>query len=240
MILRILIGLGIAIVTARWIGMAGRPRGILGRLQLRSMSAAHAPVTDWALGQLAFSSATRILDVGCGGGRTIERLASLAPSARVDGVDFSPTSVDASRRRNAALVASGRVAIQSASVVALPFPDASFDLVTAVETHYYWPDLRANLREVRRVIKPGGEVAIIAETHKGGPLAWLYWLAMKLVGGAFLTADEHESALRDAGFTNVTITVGSNRTWLLARGGRPSQASADGDLEMSRPASLST
>jgi SAM-dependent methyltransferase len=236
--LRSLLGVIVgAVVAGWWVSLARRPRGLAGRIQLSSMSAAHAPVTDWALAQLAIPSRGRILDVGCGGGRTIGRLALLAPHARVDGVDYSPTSVEASRRRNAALVESGRSAIRVASVAALPFPDLTFDLVTGVETHYYWPDLRENLREVLRVIKPGGELALIAETHKGGPLVWLYWLGMQLVRGAFLTAAEHEAALRDAGFADVTVTIGSNRTWLLARGRRPQPVGA---ATVSRPASLST
>jgi SAM-dependent methyltransferase len=211
-----------------WVSHARRPRGIVGRMQIATMSAAHTPVTDWALAQLDIPSRRRCLDVGCGAGRTIEQIAAKAPGARVDGVDYSPTSVDAARQRNAALVESGRVAIQVASVASLPFPDATFDLVTAVETHYYWPDLRANLREVLRVLEPGGDVAIIAETHNGGPLRWLYAVAMFLVRGALLTAEEHEAALRDAGFEEVSTTLGSNRTWILARGRRPHGAAATG------------
>ena len=50
----------------------------------------------------------------------------------------------------------------------LPFPDGMFDLVTAVETHYYWPDLVADMREVLRVLKPGGTFVLIAEAYKDG------------------------------------------------------------------------
>ncbi len=211
-------GVGLAVW---WTSHARRPRGVVGRMQIETMSATHTPVTDWALAQLAIPSRRRCLDIGCGAGRTIEQIAMKAPDARIDGVDYSPTSAAAARRRNAASIESGRVAIQVASVASLPFPDMTFDLVTAVETHYYWPDLRANLREVRRVLEPGGQVAIIAEAHKGGPLKWLYAGALFLVRGALLTAAEHEAALRDAGFEQVSTTLGSNRTWILARGRRP-------------------
>lgn len=47
-------------------------------------------------------------------------------------------------------------------MAALPFPDRSFDVVTVVETHYYWPDLPASLREILRVLEPGGTFALIA------------------------------------------------------------------------------
>jgi ubiquinone/menaquinone biosynthesis C-methylase UbiE len=50
----------------------------------------------------------------------------------------------------------------------LPFPDGLFDLVTAVETHYFWPDLPADMREIQRVLRPGGTLVVLAEAYKGG------------------------------------------------------------------------
>lgn len=46
--------------------------------------------------------------------------------------------------------------------------DGTFDILTAVETHYYWPDLPANVRGILRVLKPGGTFALIAETYREG------------------------------------------------------------------------
>jgi ubiquinone/menaquinone biosynthesis C-methylase UbiE len=48
----------------------------------------------------------------------------------------------------------------------LPFPDSTFDTVTAVETHFWWSDLRAGMREILRVLKPGGTLVIVAEVYK--------------------------------------------------------------------------
>src|SRR5262249_56973506 len=62
----------------------------------------------------------------------------------------------------------GRVEIRHASVSHLPFPDQMFALATAVETHFYWPDLPPDMREVLRVLKPGGALVIVAEVYKGG------------------------------------------------------------------------
>jgi len=60
-----------------------------------------------------------------------------------------------------------RVEIREGSVSQLPFSEDVFDLVTAVETHFWWPDLPADMREVLRVLKPGGTLIIIAEVYKG-------------------------------------------------------------------------
>src|SRR6185312_14194034 len=155
----------------------------VGRFMARSMNASHAALTRWGLSHVDIGSQWAILDVGCGGGRTIETLAS-ATSGAVCGVDYSAASVAVARQRNRAAIEAGRVRIDEASVSALPFADETFDLATAVETHYYWPDLPANVREVVRVLKPDGAFIIIAETYRGRRYDWLYRPVMQLMLGA--------------------------------------------------------
>lgn len=109
-------------------------------------------------------------------------MAALAPGGKVIGLDYSATSVAASRDFNARVIEAGQVRIELGPVAALPFADGVFDVVTAVETHYYWPDLPANFREILRVLKPGGTCALIAETYRGGPLRLLYGIVMPSSG----------------------------------------------------------
>jgi SAM-dependent methyltransferase len=101
------------------------------------MNASHAAVTEWGLGHIPIEKDFTFLDVGCGGGRTIDWLASRARS--VYGVDYSEASVAMAREINARAIAEGRVDIRQGSVSHLPFPNATFDVAIAVETHYYWP-----------------------------------------------------------------------------------------------------
>ena len=135
-----------------------KPSGLFGRRILDAMNVSHAAMTDWGLQQLAVSKNAAILDVGCGGGRTVGALAALAPEGKVVGLDYSAASVAVSRKWNAREIAAGRVQIEQGSVAALPFPDGTFDVVTAVETHYYWPDLPANVREIRESAQTGWEL----------------------------------------------------------------------------------
>ena len=118
-----------------------KPAWLPGRLLAHSMNTSHVGVTKWGLSHVSIRPTDTILDVGCGGGRTIQTMASVAAQGRVFGVDYSATSVGVARRVNAKEVEAGRVNVKQASVSALPFPDETFDLATAVETHYYWPDL---------------------------------------------------------------------------------------------------
>jgi ubiquinone/menaquinone biosynthesis C-methylase UbiE len=113
------------------------------------------------------------------------------------------------------------VRIELGSVAALPFADRTFDIVTAVETHYYWPDLPANVQDILRVLKPGGTCALIAETYRGGPLRLLYGIVMPLLGAAFLSDAEHCDLLTRAGFREVKTHHVSGRTWICATGRRP-------------------
>lgn len=212
-----------AILAAIWIWRQVRkPSGWLGRRIALTMNRSHASMADWALQQLVVPKSAAILDVGCGGGGTVGKLAALAPEGTVTGLDYSAASVAVSRDTNANEIEAGRVRIEQVSVAALPFPDHSFDIVTAVETHYYWPDLPANVREILRVLKPGGTFALVAETYRGGPFRWLYGIAMPLLGAAFLSDKEHKDLLTQAGFTEVATMHRSRTNWICATGRRPS------------------
>jgi SAM-dependent methyltransferase len=120
-------------------------------------------------------------------------LAALAPEGKVFGPDYLAASVAVARGLNAHAIGARRVQIEQGSVAALPFPDCTFDIVTAVETHYCWPDL-PNVREILRVLKPGGTFALIAETYRGGI---------------------------QAGFSEVTTKHVLGKNWICATGRRP-------------------
>ena len=97
----------------------------------------------------------------------MKKLAATAPQGKVCGLDYSDASVAVAKKLNARLIETGRAEIHEGSVSELPFPTDTFDLVTAVETHFWWPELPGDMREVWRVLKPGGTIAIIAEVYKG-------------------------------------------------------------------------
>jgi SAM-dependent methyltransferase len=110
------------------------------------------------------------------------------------------------------------VAIQHGSVSHLPFPDDSFDLVTAVETHYYWPEPVADMREILRVLKPGGRLVVIAETYRGETLGRLLLLPMKLIRARYLTAREHQELFAEAGLVDVAIHLERRKGWICGVG----------------------
>jgi ubiquinone/menaquinone biosynthesis C-methylase UbiE len=201
---------GIVLSSALGLAAAGilvrqcrKPSWLPGRLVAMLMNFSHRQLSTWGLSHLHIGSESTILDVGCGGGQTIRQLATVAPAGTIYGVDYSPASVATARRTNAALIETGRVDVRLGTVSALPFDASTFDVVTAIETHYYWPDLLADFREVQRVLKPGGTFAIVAETHRGRRMDWLHRPAMRLLRAAYLTVGEHRDLLTQTGYTNV-------------------------------------
>ena len=195
-----------------------KPSRGLGRGALARMNLSHSALTDWGLTHVQVEKGFTILDVGCGGGRTVQKLAAAASEGHVAGVDFAAGSVEVSRELNAEAIRAGRVEIQAAAVSKLPFPDATFDLVTAVETHYYWPDLVADAREIRRVLKPGGAFVAIAEAYKGSRYDWIMRPAMLLLRAKMLSVAEHRDWLAAAGFSDVQAFEERGRGWLCVRG----------------------
>lgn len=214
--------LGVAAILIFWVfRQVRKPSGPLGRRVVRAMNLGHARMTDWGLKQFTLPKNAMILDIGCGGGRTVQRLAALSPEGQVVGLDYSVASVAVARDTNAKDIETGRVRIEQGTVAELPFPDGTFDIVTAVETHYYWPDLPSNVREVLRVLKPGGTFALIAETYRGGPFRYLYSIVMPLIRAAFLSDAEHRDLLDQAGFTEVVTKHVSGKNWICALGRKP-------------------
>src|SRR5689334_1105671 len=116
----------VAAAAAVYVGRQVRkPTRFVGRLFAWTMNNSHSALTDWALTHIEMSNDATVLDVGCGGGRTIEKLAKRAES--VYGIDYAAGSVAASCAHNKQLIAKGRVVVQRASVSRLPFDDNLFD-----------------------------------------------------------------------------------------------------------------
>jgi SAM-dependent methyltransferase len=206
-----------------------KPSWLPGYLFVHSMNAGHTGLTTWGLSHASIKPDDTILDVGCGGGKTIGRMAKAAERGRVFGVDYSAASVGVARRVNAAAIDAGRVDVQLGSVSALPFPDETFDLVTAVETHYYWPDIQNDLRELQRVLKPRGRVVLIAETYRGRHGDWLYRPVMRVLGATnYLTVDDHVKLLEATGFEHVQVSVERSKGWLCAVGNKAAPGAQTG------------
>lgn len=138
--------------------MFGHPQGGLGRMGGWLMARLSRGVVERAVGLLDLRAADRLIEVGFGPGVAIECAARQA--AFVAGVDYSPTMVEVASQRNIQAIRAGQVALRQGSALALPFADGAFDKALSMNSLHIWPDWEGGLREIRRVLKPGGLVVI--------------------------------------------------------------------------------
>ena len=186
-----------------------RPSSLMGRLLLRSMNIGHGRLHQWGLKAAGIQLTDRVLDVGCGGGKAISRI--LEETRReVAGIDHSPEAVKTARSVNRAAVSSGRLRIVESSVESLPFRDGFFDVVTAFETTYFWPELQAGLTEIHRVLNRGGRLVIANEfADRASAGAWADRLNMHVPDSETLAGAAYE-----AGFLMVDVSVHPHNGWL--------------------------
>ena len=141
-----------------------KPVGFSGKIMVAMMNFGHSAMAAWGLHFLQPAPDAMVLDCGCGGGANIKTLLKLCPKGKVQGIDYSAVSVEKARKVNAGAIAAGTVYLCSmASVAELPFEAEQFDVVTAFETVYFWPELAQNFREVYRVLKPGGTFSSVTK-----------------------------------------------------------------------------
>jgi ubiquinone/menaquinone biosynthesis C-methylase UbiE len=184
------------------------------------MNSRHSKVTDWGLSHISIETHDTVLDVGCGGGRTVSKLAAIATQGKVYGVDYSKESVAVANRTNRQWIDMARVEIRDGSVSQLPFSEDVFDLVTAVETHFWWPDLPMDMREVLRVLKPGGALIIIAEVYKEAntTVAKLAEKYASRTGMTLLSVIEHRELFANAGYLDVQVIEEPDKGWICGIG----------------------
>jgi SAM-dependent methyltransferase len=195
---------------------------MLGRLIARVMAVETAEANQQLLRLLDVRSSDHVLEVGFGHGRTIERVAALAPEGFVAGVDLSAEMVRMATRRLRNFVREQRVELQLGDSAKLPYADGRFDKVYSLHTLYFWPDPAEHLREIHRVLKPGGRFAIgfspgEDEQARANFPATIY---------RFYNTDEVRGLIEDAGFHDLDMVRRdvSSRPLVFALARRPSSA----------------
>ena len=188
----------------RWLArQCARPRGLAGRLLLGPwLDRIGAAMNRLTLEQLEVGPADEVVEIGFGGGGLLALLLE-ATRGRVIGVDVSAAMVKRARRRFAG---EPRLALHLGSVEAIPLPDASVDAACSVNNLYFWPDPAAGMRELARVVRPGGRLAIAFEPAD----ALRQWPGHRF-GFRLFEEDEVRALMVDAGFVAVRRAEGRGR-----------------------------
>jgi len=142
-----------------------KPKGLLGNFMIKTMEIMDVGLNKWALWKIDPSDGN-ILDIGCGGGKTIHALSKMYPEAKLFGIDYSEEAVKMAKKKNRQKIVEGSVVIKQSSVSTMPFSNNFFDYIVAIRTHYFWPNLKETMNEVFRVLNKKGKLLIFSELYK--------------------------------------------------------------------------
>ncbi|PSB06200.1 methyltransferase type 11 [Pleurocapsa sp. CCALA 161] len=157
-----------SIVDSLFRQMFGRPKGMLGRFGGIIMARMNKEFTYSVIDLLDIEPNDRVLEIGFGSGVGIHRLAQLALTGYIAGIDYSKEMVEQATARNLKKVEAGLVDLRQGSVESLPFENNTFDKALAVNSMQVWSDASIGLREMRRVMKKvDGRIALGFTPYSG-------------------------------------------------------------------------
>lgn len=163
-----------------------------------AMEKSHLPIVEPMLALIEFKPTDKVLDVGCGTGWLVRRIAPRVSAGLAAGMDVSDAMLARAELLNARLP---NVALARGGVDAIPFPSGFFTTVVSVESAYYWPEPARGLGEIQRVLSPGGSVWILINYYRDNPYCH-QWGELLNVPVHLFSATEWTELLRQAGFPN--------------------------------------
>lgn len=192
---------------------AAFPKGDQGAEILSNMNENHGDLTSWGFEHMAFGE--KILDIGCGGGGAIARIAQIYPNSIICGCDVSPTSIKCSTEKNKKLIEDKRLKLQESSVSNLDYLDEQFDSVYSIESLYFWPNQQEDLKEVFRVLKSGGQFMTALEMV-GGNMSERSTAIANHLNMNCPSPKELEDLLKNAGFSDIKVDYNEKNSWICA------------------------
>ena len=177
------------------------PNGIFGKFIGNGMAKRNVYDAQWTVSLLNIQPHHRILEIGFGPGVSTQMASEKASKGFVAGIDHSRTMVQVASQRNADAIRSGLMELNQGDVALLPYPDESFDIAFSLHSIYFWQKPVDCLKELRRVLKPGGLLAITIqpkdkwERNVDASIMTLYF------------GKDVAAMFSDAGFQNIRVEV---------------------------------
>ena len=188
-----------------------KPKGIGGKIMVNMMNAGHSSMAEWGFTHIEIRNNYICLDIGCGGGANVKRLLAKTPYGKVTGIDYSEISVIKSQKINKEEIENKRCKILQGNVMKLPFGNETFDIITAFETIYFWPDINEAFKQVYRVLKVSGTFMICNESN-GENSKEEKWTKI-IQGMKIYNSEQVKKSLEGAGFTDIKIHK-NKKGWL--------------------------
>lgn len=137
-----------------------KPEGETGIFIGNKMNEGNARMYQLAFDNLNLQDNDRILEIGFGNGKFIPDILAQAKDVRYAGIDFSPDMTAEAEKLIKEKNLSGKAEVKLANLSSIPYPDQSFDKVLTVNTIYFWENPAMDIREIYRVLKPGGALLL--------------------------------------------------------------------------------
>lgn len=177
------------------------PKGWFGKLFMgRLINRASRRLAENSVRLLDIGPGDKVLEIGFGGGAGLAGALAAASGGKVYGIDISLSMVEQVQGRFRREIEDGRLQVRIGDVSKLPFESETFDRVFAVNNIYFWPDVVACLREIRRVLKDGGKVGIGNRSKEH-----MSRFQVTQHGFQLFSAEDLEGVLHQAGFRDVSV-----------------------------------
>ena len=179
----------------------GNPSGLFGRFIGNGMAKRNIYHAQWTVSLLDIQPQQRVLEIGFGPGVSTQIVAEKASQGFVAGIDHSQTMIQAASQRNAKAIQTGRMELKQGEVGSLPYPDESFDIVLSLHSIYFWQNPVECLREIKRVLRPDGKLAITIQPKD----KWVQNVDDKVMTLYF--GKDLASMFSEAGYRNVRVQI---------------------------------
>ncbi len=178
-----------------------QPSGLFGKfIMADALNKHNEKMNHFAVERLDIQPTDRVLDIGFGGGVTIEEMLKTIDTGKIDGIDFSPVMVEQAKQKFKSEIDANKVSIEFGDVKQLSFVENTFDKICTVNTIYFWNEPLASLQEIKRVLKSGGKLVVgIRSADK------MKELPVTQYNFRFYDPEAVKDLLVEAGFTNVSI-----------------------------------
>ena len=177
----------------------GNPRGLIGKLCCLIMNIINKAMYRTVISNINVESRNEILDIGYGNGYLIKQLFEKT-KANIHGIDISEDMLKAASDRNKNGINEGKIHLSLGDCCNLNFSDGTFDIVTSINTIYFWPDVEKGLKEIKRVLKSGGIFYNAVYSKE-----WLKKLSYTQKGFQFFEKEDYIELGKRAGFSKVLI-----------------------------------
>jgi ubiquinone/menaquinone biosynthesis C-methylase UbiE len=184
-----------------------KPSGVLGRAVLpRLFNKRNAALSDHTFESLALQPDDRVIEVGCGGGYLLSRMAAIITEGLLVGIDVSSEMIAFCGKKYRSLIQDGRLEICCANADDLPYPSNYFTKACSVNTIFYFSNASLAISELWRVLTDGGMLAICFTAKK-----FLEVREFTKHGLTLYEADKMQCLMESSGFREISMTQGSDR-----------------------------